>query len=204
MLLEIAFYGTCQACLHIVFNGGKVSHCLHELLLLLIGFSMLWCLTYFAGVEKLLRACLSQSCGLITYLKWPFARKFDFMLLLHLIDFRLLLLHDFRKLYFVRLLIRDSSLVPTWDHFLLAISLIHNLKWGACLILDRLEVVISDAERVVLVQTLEHLDWRGARTLGIDHRPSNLHLTSANLDRTLSGDIGQTVPLGHIHRIAHS
>ena len=47
-------------------------------------------------IVEVFSPCLSQGHGLISQLHGPFLRKSDLMLLLHLINSGLLLLHDFR------------------------------------------------------------------------------------------------------------
>lgn len=54
-------------------------------------------------VVEVFRASLAHGTGLVrsAYLKWTLRRESNFVLLFHLIDLHLLLLHDLRKLEFV-------------------------------------------------------------------------------------------------------
>lgn len=122
------------------------------------------------------------------------------MLLLHVIDSCLLLLHDFWQLQFVLKLVAHVSLwrlfarILQVHHFVLTWSLIH-VKWGSCLVMNRLAVdmvvlgsshisltnLVSDPKvgRLCCRLTLVHLNWWGSWTLGLVR---DLDLTSPDLN----------------------
>lgn len=102
-------------------------------------------------VVERLGACLShrhRSGTLVLELWLTFAREADLMLLLHLIDLSLLLLHDFGQLKLVLELLGDVAastlrgrlLVIDREHLLLPARLVHVYR-ASCLLLYRLELI---------------------------------------------------------------
>ena len=126
------------------------AHCLsHRLKVLTMTVHGTWSTAAAVIIERL-SPRLSHGGSLILKLERPLAWKTNLVLLLHLVDLRLLLLHDFGQLQLVlQLRVVDTATAALgcrlpWvvhlDHLVLTTRLV-ELHWDAILVLDRLRVV---------------------------------------------------------------